>query len=322
MSGWDIEWGLDGFTQGAGTMITNTANNPYTLSGLTENTDYDVYVRTNCGGTFSDWVGPISIKTELAPIVPNYTTDFATYPADGWSEANGDFMMPTGTSSNFTADDFVNDTAHANGKSAKINIYGSFTDEYMISPIFNLSGVTYYLNFDIALTEFADTTAATLGADDYVSLLVTEDGGTTWTELQKWDSTSTISETGQAVSELTLSGYGTDVKFAFYAFSNTSNEDNDFFIDNFSITTTTLKVESKSLENFALFPTIIKDELSFTSKKEVSEISIYNIMGQKVFSKKPALTNASINVSSLSSGMYIVKVKAGNSLGSYKVIKE
>ena len=215
----------------------------------------------------------------------------------------------------------MNDTGHANGQSARINIFGTTTDEYLISPAFNLSGSTYYLNFDIAYTEFSGTAAATMGADDFVALLVTEDG-TTWTELTRWDTNSTISNTGESVGEMTLTGYGADVKFAFYAFSDTANEDNNFYIDNFNVTTTTLGVDDNTLEGFTLFPTLVKEELRFTSQNAVDQITVFSLLGQKVFSSSPNVANSQVNLASLRAGIYIVKVKVGSATATYKIIKE
>ena len=65
-------------------------------------------------------------------------------------EASGAYGTPSGTSSNFVSDDFVNDTSNPNGQSARVNIYGTTIGEYLISPEFN-QRVTYYLNFDIGL---------------------------------------------------------------------------------------------------------------------------------------------------------------------------
>jgi len=56
----DIEYGTEGFSQGSGTMLTNVSNN-YILSGLTMGTEYQYYVRQNCGnGDESIWRGPVS----------------------------------------------------------------------------------------------------------------------------------------------------------------------------------------------------------------------------------------------------------------------
>jgi hypothetical protein len=90
---WNIEWGPAGFTQGSGTMVSDTTDNPYSLTGLTGETDYEFYVQANCGaGGTSAWVGPFSFSTLPAPpvnddcsnstaLVPG--SDFNTNPVDG-----------------------------------------------------------------------------------------------------------------------------------------------------------------------------------------------------------------------------------------------
>ena len=61
---WDIEYGASGFTQGTGTMVTSTTSNPHNITGLTSSTDYQFYVRADCGanGT-SPWGGPYTFTT-------------------------------------------------------------------------------------------------------------------------------------------------------------------------------------------------------------------------------------------------------------------
>ena len=56
VSGYELEYGTTGFTQGSGTTMT-VGNNTVTLTGLDANTAYDVYVRTVCNGTaYGNWV--------------------------------------------------------------------------------------------------------------------------------------------------------------------------------------------------------------------------------------------------------------------------
>jgi hypothetical protein len=63
---WEVEYGEVGFTQGNGTLVLATVN-PFTLNGLTPVTNYDIYLRANCGITpendASNWVGPVAVKT-------------------------------------------------------------------------------------------------------------------------------------------------------------------------------------------------------------------------------------------------------------------
>ncbi|WP_405569185.1 T9SS type A sorting domain-containing protein [Winogradskyella sp. Asnod2-B02-A] len=46
---WNIEYGLAGFTLGTGTLISYVSSNPYILTGLVLDTNYDVYVQSICG---------------------------------------------------------------------------------------------------------------------------------------------------------------------------------------------------------------------------------------------------------------------------------
>ncbi|AEV32628.1 PKD domain protein [Owenweeksia hongkongensis DSM 17368] len=83
-STWDLQWGPPGFTQaspGAGTQSTTT--NPDTIHGLQSNTDYEVYVRTDCGpnGT-SIWIGPILVRTACSPYTAPYSDNFDNYPSN------------------------------------------------------------------------------------------------------------------------------------------------------------------------------------------------------------------------------------------------
>ncbi len=65
---WEIEYGLSGFMQGNGTVVQATTN-PFTLTGLNQDTNYDVYLRANCGTNPEDddslWVGPINFTTYI-----------------------------------------------------------------------------------------------------------------------------------------------------------------------------------------------------------------------------------------------------------------
>jgi len=314
MGVYDASGGCDGLV-----FVDDSDPNTLDLTGLTVSNTYLVRVygwyTTVQQNNFNICVG-----SPIGTITPNFSDDFSTL--DNWTEASGDYGTPSGTTGDFAQDDFINDVSHENGKSAKINIFGSSKDEYFISPVFDLSGGTYYLNYDIALTEWDDTTSATLGSDDYLALLVTQDGGSSWQELSRWDASTAISNEGQSATEITLSSYGAEVQFAFYAFSDTTNEDNDLFIDNFQITSETLGTVTNTLEGFTLYPTIVKEELNFRSQNNIEAITVFNLLGQKVFSGAPNTNNSSINLSKLRPGMYVVKVSAEGKIGSYKIIKE
>ena len=83
-----------------------------------------------------------------------------------------------------------------------------------------------------------------------------------------------------------------------------------------------LAIDKNAIEGFKLFPTVVQKELNFTSTYKVEVITIFNILGQKVYTNTPDVKNAAIDISSLQSGLYSVQVKVDGTFGSYKIIKE
>lgn len=75
-------WEVAVQTQGTGVPTTNgqaVSTNPYTATGLTVSTDYEVYIRANClADGFSDWIGPINFSTLTIPPPPPVGVTCAT----------------------------------------------------------------------------------------------------------------------------------------------------------------------------------------------------------------------------------------------------
>ena len=213
--------GVESFDSGyasSGFVFSHT----FTTAGITE------YV---CDPHASSMYGTVIVSSG---IVPDYFNDFSTFPGNLWSEAQG---SPTTGLTGVTTSFWVSDGFANNGFSgaAKVNIYSTGRDEWLISPDFDLSAMTYYLNLDAAATEYASTVDAIWGDDDYAGLYVTTDDGATWTELYRWDGNNNPGVQGAAMPEIELTGY-TTAKFGIYAESTVPNEDIDFFVDNFRIT--------------------------------------------------------------------------------------
>ena len=83
-SNFEIEYGPTGFVPGTGTVVTGVTASPYTLSGLTAATTYDIYIKTDCssGGTsaYSLLTGPLSATTEC-DFVTSFYEDFESSPS-------------------------------------------------------------------------------------------------------------------------------------------------------------------------------------------------------------------------------------------------
>lgn len=78
---WNIEYGPVGFSLGSGIQILNVNTNPININGLTPNTTYQFYIKSNCGlNEESQWSNPIQITTLCAPITSlPWSDNFDTY---------------------------------------------------------------------------------------------------------------------------------------------------------------------------------------------------------------------------------------------------
>ena len=233
-----VEWGLDGFTPGTGDSTAVACGTAMaSITGLMSASDYDVYVTNICSDSTRNTLGPVSFTTLCDVFVPEVMEAFDSYPPNCWSEANGQLgSVVTEGGSSWTSDGFANNGSTG---AAKMNIYSTGRNEWMISPSIDLSGGSYQLEFDIALTAYASSSAGTMGSDDTVAVVISTDNGATWdmaNVVALWDGTSTISNTGQT-EIIDLSAYSGTVKVGFYAASSMSNADNDLFIDNFRVRT-------------------------------------------------------------------------------------
>lgn len=234
-----IEYGIPGFTLGTGTQVITT-NTFHQIVGLDPITTYEAYVTTVCApGDTADWTSNVYFTTECQIATTYFTEDFASYVPECWEEAEGTIGIPTSFSSStssWSEDGYLNSGSTG---AARINVFGSSANEWLITSSLDLDAQTYsQIEFDAALTDYGNSNApdnGSFGADDRVVVVISLDNGITWSEtnaLMTFDQSNTPSHLGQHYS-IPLVGYSGIVKIGFYAESTISNEDNDFFIDNF-----------------------------------------------------------------------------------------
>ena len=306
------EYVVDAYGSDEPSTSGESTSNPLTVTDLTANTLYDVYVRADCGGgDFSNWA-KISFATDcdladeaLSHDFDTVTNDLVT-DASCWSVVNQGDANTWGLVQNSTTNNIYwrlaySSTAH---------------DDYLYSPpITVLDGVTDAFNFkgwsslssfiesiDLLVVDATDNTViATLESDLDLPYVADAADATRFTyDLSEYE--------GQDVKI----GFHSSTTDLYYAYLD------EFTLDAFS----TLGAATNILEGFTLYPTIVKEELNFRSQNKVEAITVFNLLGQKVFSGAPNTNNSSINLSNLRPGVYVVKVSAEGKTGSYKIVKE
>jgi len=85
---------------------------------------------------------------------------------------------------------------------------------------------------------------------------------------------------------------------------------------------TSLGTSDVDLQHVALYPNPVKDVLTLTAATKINKVSIYNFLGQEVMTKNLNASEATIDVSYLSAGTYVVKITADDSAKTLKVVKQ
>jgi hypothetical protein len=73
---------------------------------------------------------------------------------------------------------------------------------------------------------------------------------------------------------------------------------------------------------FTYYPNPVKDILNLSYDKNITKVAVYNVLGQEIMIKNNNANQSQLDMSSLASGTYLVRVTADNADKTFKVIKQ
>ena len=192
------------------------------------------------------------------------------------------------------------------------------------APLMNFSNVsTPSLKFNYAHRRYSSS-------NEKLQVMVSTDCGSTWTTVwEKSGSALATVTSGSGEFNATASQYQTAwfnlpecanqssviIKFVF-----TSNYGNNVFVDNIEILDSPVGIEDVDESSLAIFPNPVKDVLTINYDKAISQIDVYDVNGKLV--KTFTTVGNSINVSDLSSGVYMLNMQTEDGLVVKKIVKE
>jgi len=83
-----------------------------------------------------------------------------------------------------------------------------------------------------------------------------------------------------------------------------------------------LNIHDFTEANFKVYPNPVKDVLNLSYRTQISSVKVYNLVGQEIVSKNLNVTQGQLDMSTLSTGTYIVKVNVDGLVKTIKVVKE
>jgi len=288
--------------------VTGISGTTATVPSLSSNTTYYFWVRSNCGGSQSAWVGPALSTTSCNATTTPYTLDFenATVPSLPGCTA----VINAGSGNNWYT---ANNPGY--GFTSKVLRYdynsSNAANSWFFTQGVQLTGGTQYtIQFDYGDNlndSYSENLKVAYGASATVAAMtnvITDITGINTGALTHGSYTFTPATTG-------VYYFGFNVHSAadqFYLYVDNINIDSSF------LATAETKANSKEVK---VYPNPFHDILNISDVKNLETATVVDITGRAV--KTFVKPSQQINLSELSAGSYLISLKYSD--GQNKVIK-
>jgi hypothetical protein len=149
--------------------------------------------------------------------------------------------------------------------------------------------------------------------------------------------------TGKEVANIELdfeAGLGTSKKFVIFTdvgdlgagaikatpnvngLADAGKKSGTYIVDNITLGATVLSIKNNSVLDFSMYPNPTSNMLNISAKETIQDTQIFNVLGKNVMSVKVNNSKASIDVSNLATGIYLVKYSVNGTIGTAKFVKK
>ncbi len=306
--------------------IPTLVANSTTITGLTANTVYDIYIKSNCSASDSSvWYGPFRTTTEFTAVTPSYSENFdsdVSFLFVGWNRSGGTIstlwrtytgstpFVSSGTTSIYSpVEPALNTPTNTFAYTRKLNLTAG--QNYIVSFMarqFIASGTTTSPSLKVSYTSNLDyTNPAT--HNQIVNL--TNTSATAYTSENHNFSVTNSGQYRIAFKNDVQRTAGTGTAW--------------LMLDSVTVSSA-LSTENFSKTALQLYPNPVLDDITIQNDDnlEIQTINIVDLNGRVVKEfKYSALNNNLMNISELESGIYIVNlITSSQQVLSKKIIKE
>ena len=116
----------------------------------------------------------------------------------------------------------------------------------------------------------------------------------------------------------TASSITTTAGQSYYIFVLNTGGPSDIVID----ISGSLGTNDNSIDGFVMYPNPASNVLNLNSNVSIDDVTVYNMLGQRVYAQTIGATRTQIDVSGLSTGTYLIKVNAGGQTATYQFLKK
>lgn len=324
-AGYDVDWATDFATAaGSGTTVNYTAGttpigtttDTYTqadVTGLPANSNIQYYVRSNCGGTQSEWQGPN--YAYLAVPAP-YSLDFEDSAKNYKDGFVGFSLLSTSTT--------ATNPYYGDGDAGNF-IFTSTSTTAASDKWGYTRGLVLHAGSTVTLTFKTRLYATTAGTAEPVSIDVTVGMGQSSTDQTQVLQTVTESDESQYNLQ-TVTFNPTNDGIYFFGFHNNTAATtvaSFLFVDTITVDEA-LSTSSFNASSIQMSPNPAKDVVTIKGlDNNLKSIEVIDVNGRVVIRNTyTSTTEAQIALNSLTAGVYMVKVSSDKGVSTQKLIKE
>jgi len=106
---------------------------------------------------------------------------------------------------------------------------------------------------------------------------------------------------------------------SYYLFVLNTGGESDVVVD---LSNAILSTSDNTIEGFTFYPNPTSNVLNVKANSSIDTITIYNTLGQQILNKTIGATTSQLNVSNLTTGVYLLKVVSEGQMGTYRLIKK
>jgi hypothetical protein len=324
---YQVVYGPTGFNPTAGGTILAATASPFTITGLTAASTYDVYVRTNCtGGGNSAFTGPLAVATPCGPTV------VSTFPySEGFDNIATGQSLPCGITildANADATTWRVSTELPYSGTRNMRYQGIVAsvaaNDWFFTPALTLPG-TANTRFQVAFRYRAAGTGST-GTSNFTESLEVKSGTAATIAGQ-----TNLLYTNTAINNLAYAqAGGTSTPVVAYLPAGASTQyvgfhvnsaalQGNLYIDDLSVTAVTVTATSETLlRAISVFPNpsstgLFDLAINGANAKTGLDVEVVNNLGQRVYvgTARDNFTNK-LDLSRLATGLYHLKVRNGD----------
>lgn len=337
---WEIEYGTQGFAHGNGTIVT-AATNPFTLTNLTSNVNYDVYVRSVCSATDqSNWsavpanfttpiyVVPCDVPTGLAISNVSQNSAVATWTAGGDETSwKLEYKSPAGV-------DWISVTINNTPTYSFTNLEPNtpyFVRIQAVCDANNSSDWTVPISFT-TLTEDADfcpaptNLTATDVQNEQVTLTWEQEANTAsnWDVKYRTEGASAWSSVAATSANYTLTGLTGLTTYEIQVVAHCTNGVTSDPSNTITVTTTNVGVNDYDLDrNVSVYPNPTNGQFIISNEQcVISSVEVYDVYGKLLSIVEVNDTQVTLSLSDRASGVYFTKILTADGIVTKRIVKK